>query len=47
MVKNDYYTEHNLDEIINYHTKKAEEYNQKTDETVLPNIITIVSGITE
>ncbi len=43
MVKNDYYTEHNMNEIINYYTKKAEEYNKTTDEALLPNIITIVS----
>ena len=32
MVENDYYTEHNLNEIINYYTKKAEEYKKALEE---------------
>lgn len=43
MIKNDHYTEANLQEIIDYYMKKAEEYNQSADSTQCPNIITIVS----
>lgn len=43
MIKNDHYTEANLQEIMDYYTKKAEDYNQSADLSQQPNIITIVS----
>ena len=43
MIKNDHYTEANLQEIMDYYTKKAEDYNESADLSQQPNIITIVS----
>ena len=43
MIKNDHYTEANLQEIMDYYTKKAEDYNQSAHLSQQPNIITIVS----
>ncbi len=43
MIKNDHYTEANLQEIMDDYTKKAEDYNESADLSQQPNIITIVS----
>lgn len=43
MIKNDHYTEANLQEIMDYYTKKSEDYNESADLSQQPNIITIVS----
>lgn len=43
MIKNDHYTEANLQKIMDYYTKKAEDYNESADLSQQPNIITIVS----
>lgn len=43
MIKNDHYTEANLQKIMDDYTKKAEDYNESADLSQQPNIITIVS----
>ena len=43
IIKNDHYTEANLQKIMDDYTKKAEDYNESADLSQQPNIITIVS----
>ena len=43
MIKNENYNAKNMNKIMDYYTKKAENYNQSKTITQTPNIITVVS----
>ncbi|MDE5977705.1 MAG: LTA synthase family protein, partial [Turicibacter sp.] len=43
MMKNDYYTQENIQSIMDYYQQRAQEYNQSADLEDYPNFITIVS----